>query len=106
VGFAPLVAPILISGTGAARLHVPPALGCESPAARGSILTYWGHVLLSPVTVPTGAPARLAAEVKQKAFEERNAAYDRMCLHKKTCPVCNPKLKATYSSRERRPGMP
>jgi hypothetical protein len=61
-------------------------------------LRHWGHVLLSPVTVPTDATARLAAEVKQKAFEERNAAYDRMCLHKKTCPVCNPKLKGTHSA--------
>jgi hypothetical protein len=65
-------------------------------------LRHWGHVLLSPVTGPTGAAARLAAEIKQKAFVERNAAYDRMCIHKKTCSVCNPKLKATHSSRAKR----
>jgi hypothetical protein len=32
---------------------------------------------------------RLAAEVKYKALEERNAAKDRMTLHKQSCPVCN-----------------
>jgi hypothetical protein len=62
-------------------------------------LRHWGHVLLSSGAEPTGAPARLAAEVKQKALEERNAANDRMCLHKLNCPVWNPKLKANHSSR-------
>jgi hypothetical protein len=33
-------------------------------------LRHWGHVLLSPVIVPTGATARLAGEIKQKAFDE------------------------------------
>jgi hypothetical protein len=65
-------------------------------------LRHWGHVLLSSGAEPIGAPARLAAEVKQKALEERNAANDRMCLHKLNCPVCNPKLKATHSSRAER----
>jgi hypothetical protein len=65
-------------------------------------LRHWGHVFLSPVTVPTGATTRLAAEVKQKALEERNAADDRMCFHKQTCPVCTPKLKTTHPSRDRR----
>jgi hypothetical protein len=59
----------------------------------------WGHVLLSPVTVPTGATARLAADLKEKAFEERNTAYDRLWLHKKNCPVCKSKLKGIHSSR-------
>jgi hypothetical protein len=59
----------------------------------------WGHVLLSPGVEPIGATARLAAEIKQKAFEERNAANNRMRLHKHSCPVCNPKLKATHSSK-------
>jgi hypothetical protein len=36
-------------------------------------LLHWGRVLLSTITVASGAPARLAAEVKQKALEERNA---------------------------------
>jgi hypothetical protein len=67
-------------------------------------LQQWGQVLLTPVTGPTGATERLAGEIKQKASEERNAAHDRRCLHKKIWPACNPKLKATYSSSERRPG--
>jgi hypothetical protein len=62
-------------------------------------LRHWAHVLLSPVTGSTGAAARLAAQIKQKAFEERNAAYDRMCLHEQNCPVCNPKLKGARFAR-------
>jgi hypothetical protein len=54
-------------------------------------LRHWGQVLLSPGAA-IGAPARLAIEIKEKALVERNAANDRMCLHKKTCSVCNPKL--------------
>jgi hypothetical protein len=52
-------------------------------------LRRWGQVLLSPGVEPIGAAARLAAEVKQKALVERNAANDRMCRHKQTCSVCN-----------------
>jgi hypothetical protein len=61
-------------------------------------LRHWGHVLLSPEAA-IGAPARLAAEVKEKALVERNAANDRMCLHKQTCSVCNPKLRVIHSSK-------
>ena len=32
---------------------------------------------------------RLAAEVKYKALNERNAAYERMTLHKKNCSICS-----------------
>jgi hypothetical protein len=59
-------------------------------------LRHWGHVLLSPVAEPIGAPARVAAEVRQKALAERDAANERMCLHKQTCPACNPKLKVIH----------
>jgi hypothetical protein len=62
-------------------------------------LRRWGQVLLSPVAESVGAPARVAAEVKQKALVERDAASDRMRLHKQTCSLCNPKLKAFHSSR-------
>jgi hypothetical protein len=47
VEFAPLVAPILVSGTGAERLHISPVMGCHSPAARGPNLfsQKWGLCL-------------------------------------------------------------
>jgi hypothetical protein len=32
---------------------------------------------------------RLAVEVKYKAQDERNAAKERMTLHKKNCPICS-----------------
>jgi hypothetical protein len=47
-------------------------------------LRHWGQVLLPPVTATIGARARLAAEDKKKAIEERNAANDLMFLHKRT----------------------
>jgi hypothetical protein len=47
-------------------------------------LRHWGHVLLSPVAKHIGAAARLADEVREKALVERNAANDRMRLHKQT----------------------
>jgi hypothetical protein len=40
-------------------------------------LRHWGHVALSPGAESNSARALLAAEVKQKALEERNAANDR-----------------------------
>jgi hypothetical protein len=61
-------------------------------------LRHWGHFLLSPEAA-IGAAARLAAEIKQKALVERNAASDRMCLHKQTCSVCNPKLEVIHFSK-------
>jgi hypothetical protein len=41
----------------------------------GAALRYWGPFLLWPGVESNGAPA-LAAEVKQKALEERNMAND------------------------------
>ena len=32
---------------------------------------------------------RLAAEVRYKALHERNAAYERMTLHKESCSICS-----------------
>jgi hypothetical protein len=63
-----------------------------------SSLRHWGHVLLSPVTETIDALARLAAEIKQKGLEERNAASDRMCHHNRLARP-TPELKATHSSR-------
>jgi hypothetical protein len=51
-------------------------------------LRRWGQILLLPEGA-IGAPARLLAEIKQKALSERNAASDRMSLHKGTCSACN-----------------
>jgi hypothetical protein len=39
------------------------------------------------------APARLAAEVKQKALNERDAANERMRLHEQNCSICSHKRK-------------
>jgi hypothetical protein len=64
-------------------------------------LLHWGHVLL-PRKRTHRRNSALAAEIKQKVFEERDAAYDRLCLHKRTCLVCNPKLKVTQSARDKR----
>jgi hypothetical protein len=42
---------------------------------------------------PFDAPRRLAIEIEKKALEERNAARQRMDLHKRSCPTCNHKRK-------------
>jgi hypothetical protein len=39
------------------------------------------------------AAARLTAEIKQKARNERNAAQERMVLHEQNCAVCKPAQK-------------
>jgi hypothetical protein len=62
-------------------------------------LRRWEHVTFSPGAESNSTAARLAAEIKQKALEERNEAGNRMFPHKRTCSVCNPKLKATHSSK-------
>jgi hypothetical protein len=62
-------------------------------------LRHWGHVLRSPIAESAGTSARIAGEVKQKALIERNAANDRMTLHKQTCAVCNPQLRAFHSPK-------
>jgi hypothetical protein len=45
-----------------------------------AVLRHWGQVILSPGAESNSATARLAAEIKQRAFEERNAANERMYL--------------------------
>ena len=37
--------------------------------------------------------ARLTAEIRQKARNERNSAKERMVLHEQSCPVCKPAEK-------------
>jgi hypothetical protein len=61
-------------------------------------LRQWRQIPVSTAAA-IDAQARLAAEVKQKALLERNAANDRLCLHRQACAVCNPKLRASHSSK-------
>jgi hypothetical protein len=61
-------------------------------------LRRWGHLLLSLDAHLVGAATRQAAELKQKAFDERNAAKERLNTHVLTCPACNPKLKRIHRS--------
>ena len=53
----------------------------------------WGHVVLSPDSDSLGAPIALAAEIKQKAYRERDEAKRRLSDHMVTCSVCNPKRR-------------
>jgi hypothetical protein len=55
-------------------------------------LRYWGYLVLAAAD-RVGAPARRAAELTLKAFEERNAAKERWTSHTLTCQSCNPRLQ-------------
>jgi hypothetical protein len=59
-------------------------------------LRHWGNALFSLDADLVGTAARQADEVKQKAFDERNAAKERLSAHALSCPVCNPKLKRSH----------
>jgi len=61
-------------------------------------LRYWGHVVLSLDAHLVGTAARQTFGIKQKAFDERNAAYERLSAHALSCPACNPKLKRIHRS--------
>ena len=39
------------------------------------------------------ARRRQALEIEQAVLNERNAAYERMVFHERSCPVCNRKHK-------------
>ena len=45
-----------------------------------------------------GFDAAVRLAVKQKAFEERNAAYVRIALHERNCRSCTPKQRVGYSN--------
>jgi hypothetical protein len=61
-------------------------------------LTHWEQVILSSQgALPNLPPA--VSEMKKKALQERNAAEERMILHQRTCPICNPKVKTTHFFR-------
>ena len=51
-------------------------------------LRRWGHVIWSSKADLPGIPERLASEMKQRAFFERNEAHERMLAHKQSCSVC------------------
>jgi hypothetical protein len=53
----------------------------------------WGNVLLSSGDALVGTAARQAVEVKRKAFEERNAAKERLTAHTLACQTCDPRLR-------------
>jgi hypothetical protein len=52
---------------------------------------------LLPSGEPNRTTARLAAEIMQKALQERNEAGNRMFSHRRTCPVCTRNLKVVHS---------
>jgi hypothetical protein len=43
---------------------------------------------LAKDTEIVGWAARQAAQLKQQALNERDAAKQRMCVHKRSCPAC------------------
>jgi hypothetical protein len=50
-------------------------------------LRQWGHVLYSRIS------HFVDIEVRQKVFDERSAAKERLNAHALSCPACKPKLK-------------
>ena len=56
-------------------------------------LRHWGHVIWSSKADASGIPERLASEVKQRAYNERNEAHERIRAHKQTCSVCKSRLR-------------
>jgi hypothetical protein len=57
-------------------------------------LRRWAHFELSSHgSEVIDASARQAEKVRQTALRERNAASERMRLHKENCPTCNPPRK-------------
>jgi hypothetical protein len=61
-------------------------------------IRHWGHVILSPATDAVGALARQTAEIRQKAYDERDSSKKRLSDHMFTCAACNPKLRAARRS--------
>jgi len=62
-------------------------------------LRKWGQVMLASDVTLVGALARQAAEIRQKAFDERDAAKNRMLFHQESCTVCKQKLKISRSAK-------
>jgi hypothetical protein len=53
-----------------------------------SALRHWGEVLLSQDSELVGPGGRQRAQLKQNVLEERDAANERMRVHKRSCPAC------------------
>jgi hypothetical protein len=64
-------------------------------------LRRWQHVLLSLDAQPLGTAATQTAGIKQKAFDERNAAKERLSAHVLACSFCNPKIDNINKGAER-----
>jgi hypothetical protein len=62
-------------------------------------LRKWGQVMLASDVTLVGTIARQAAEIRQRAFNERDAAKNRMLFHQESCTVCKPKLKISRSAK-------
>ena len=56
-------------------------------------LRHWGRVMWSARADVPGIPVHLASEMKQRAYVERNEAYERMLAHKQSCSVCSPRVR-------------
>ncbi len=56
-------------------------------------LRHWGRVLWSSKADVADIPERLASEMKQKAYNERNEAHERMRAHRQSCSVCKSRLR-------------
>lgn len=54
---------------------------------------------VSPHKELSATPARLAAEVRMKADQERDEADARLMTHERDCTICNHKRQAAHSSR-------
>jgi len=56
-------------------------------------IRHWGHIILTPDSDSLGDLVRQTAEIKEKAYVERDAAKKRLTDHMLSCPACNPKLR-------------
>jgi len=56
-------------------------------------LRRWEQVLWSSRANVPGIRERLASEMKQKAYAEKNDAHERMRAHKQSCSVCKSRLR-------------
>jgi hypothetical protein len=57
-------------------------------------LRHWGNAMWSSRGDVPGVPERLALEIKQRAFIERNDAHERLLAHKRSCKVCQSMVPA------------